>query len=280
MERPLENPAGRPLSSTALADFVRETLAAQDEWIARSLAAHPQAIRSADDPWTVGRGWMPADPYRAVVFTEHGIGDPFGDEYVYKAFERTAAILRKRRGIADAGWESVNSAVHYFWIKPAGGRQESLRLNPDLVRNPPYGSKKRDTIVKALAGFQLSGERDQYDELVRLLRKAVGDVQTTRMEVDAKQEMLRLERPGPRSNPWRDRPTLLIDGRAFDVPPGCRAGQWVMVDRHPDRPEVVGPFDSWQEARKARARLEDEIYRHLGGGEADPRYLPIVRRIR
>lgn len=49
-------------------------------------------------------------------------------------------------------------------------------------------------ITKALAGFLLTGERDKYDLLVKLLRTQEGGLapKTTKMEVAAMQEALRL----------------------------------------------------------------------------------------
>lgn len=115
---PAPGAAGGP-PAARLVEVVRATLA-RDASIRSVLSKHPEAIRSAADPAAIKTGWLPkAQPTHVLVFSEYGIGDPYTYPSVHKAFERTAQALRELPGVENAGWESINAGVQYFWVKPA-----------------------------------------------------------------------------------------------------------------------------------------------------------------
>lgn len=59
-----------------------------------------------------------ADPFRVYILSETGIGDPFNDRRVLEGFDKAVDELEQRPDIEEAGWESVNPGLQYFWAKP------------------------------------------------------------------------------------------------------------------------------------------------------------------
>lgn len=65
-----------------------------------------------------GHGAVDDSPLVVYVFTESGnLRDPYGYGSV-PYFDRVAAALRKDPLYGDAGWDSVNAAISYFWLEP------------------------------------------------------------------------------------------------------------------------------------------------------------------
>ena len=64
-----------------------------------------------------GHGAVDASPLVVYVFTESGnLRDPY-DYGLTAYFDRVAAALRKDPLYGDAGWNSVNAAISYFWLE-------------------------------------------------------------------------------------------------------------------------------------------------------------------
>ena len=92
-------------------------------WSVVAGVAH--AVRSS---WPDDNRWMRLgpDPYRVMVFTEccpprgaaYVLRDPFRDSRDYDLWNQAVARLEQSPWIAEAGWESINQAVHYVWITP------------------------------------------------------------------------------------------------------------------------------------------------------------------
>lgn len=76
-----------------------------------TLSSYLEPGRSAD--------WKQPDPFIVYVFTESGrLRDPMSYADIGGMFDRAADKLRGDPWISDAGWESYNAAVQYFWVKP------------------------------------------------------------------------------------------------------------------------------------------------------------------
>jgi hypothetical protein len=77
---------------------------------------------------TAASHWIDPNPYVVLIFTEccpprgaeFVVRDPYRDTtgYDHRLWNRALERLRQNPWIADAGWESINAAVHYVWIKP------------------------------------------------------------------------------------------------------------------------------------------------------------------
>lgn len=78
------------------------------------VSRHPEAVRSSWSPAGRRTGWIEPSPFKVLVFTEYGIGDPFAYSETKRAFERVVEALKRRPEIEDAGWESYSAAVAYF----------------------------------------------------------------------------------------------------------------------------------------------------------------------
>jgi len=69
-------------------------------------------------------GWMESDPFKIIVVVEpYGIGEQILDPYDHDPSEerrltRAVAHLKRNPFVQDAGWDSLNSAILYFWIEP------------------------------------------------------------------------------------------------------------------------------------------------------------------
>lgn len=54
-----------------------------------------------------------------LVFTESGnFRDPMSYDDLYRYWQKVVATLRADPWHAGAGWESINPAVQYVWVKP------------------------------------------------------------------------------------------------------------------------------------------------------------------
>ncbi len=116
-----------PPRTVTYGERTRDTVAAAlrhaSPRFAQALQRRPDAVRAGDDPSTIATGWLDHVEtsqlqWKAIVFTEGGIGDPGTNEEVWKGFDKAAEILRKDPWYEDAGWESINPAVQMFWVKP------------------------------------------------------------------------------------------------------------------------------------------------------------------
>lgn len=62
--------------------------------------------------------WVEPDPFRVIVGTEDGnLRDPFSYE-LCDYFQKVADSIAFDPWYQDAGWESINPGVQYFWVKP------------------------------------------------------------------------------------------------------------------------------------------------------------------
>lgn len=62
--------------------------------------------------------WMQPDPFYVLVYTEYGnLRDPWEYDLV-EYFNTVADSISSSAWYDDAGWENINSAVSYFWVRP------------------------------------------------------------------------------------------------------------------------------------------------------------------
>lgn len=120
---------------------VRKALAAADPTIAKQLALHPQAVMSSYSPTGRAAKWVEPDWHTVLVFTEHGIGDPYEYAHVHQAFDKATKTLDKLDPDMEWSWDSINPAVHTFRVEAiwdAYARSKG-RANP---RNPARRSQR------------------------------------------------------------------------------------------------------------------------------------------
>lgn len=98
-------------------------------WEASKLPGPPpmalaREVFSSASPIGRRMGWIEESPMHVYAIMECCPGPlttagVLGDTKRGWAFmDRTVALLRKDPWIEDAGWESVNPAVAYFWVRP------------------------------------------------------------------------------------------------------------------------------------------------------------------
>lgn len=97
---------------------VRDALSASDRKIAAALKTHPQAVRSSMSPSAIRADWVAPDWRTVMVFTEHGIGDPYEYAHVHEAFDKAVELLDRADPEFEWMWESINPAVHVFRMTP------------------------------------------------------------------------------------------------------------------------------------------------------------------
>ena len=105
------------------------------EYAARGAQAVAAGVAwAARSSWPDDKGWLTPpihrghDPNKVLVFTEccppdgatYVLRDPFrsSSSVDYDMWSRAVEHLERSPWIEDAGWESINSAVHYVWIRP------------------------------------------------------------------------------------------------------------------------------------------------------------------
>lgn len=64
-------------------------------------------------------GALRPSPQRVYVFTESGgLRDPVDYPDIRQMFDRAVDALDADPWVVDAGWESYNAAIQYFWVDP------------------------------------------------------------------------------------------------------------------------------------------------------------------
>jgi hypothetical protein len=82
------------------------------------------AVRSSwprDNKWLTGG----PNPHFVMIYTEccpklgaYVVRDPFRDHHDHELWGHAIERLRQSPWIEDAGWDSINPAVHYVWVRP------------------------------------------------------------------------------------------------------------------------------------------------------------------
>jgi hypothetical protein len=99
-------------------------------WEVSGLSGDPSGIEreilSTASPHGAAMEWIPADPFKVYAIMEPlGGNAPLQGENLladtsrgWRYMTRVVDRLRADPAIADAGWESYNAAIAYFWIRP------------------------------------------------------------------------------------------------------------------------------------------------------------------
>lgn len=108
--------------------FVKAALAERvfrEEGAERVVAGVARSIHSSYLPFARRLKWADPDPRVVLVMTEviggdvlHVVSDPFRDRRAMTMWERAMAVLRKDAWYEDAGWDSINPAVHAVHVTP------------------------------------------------------------------------------------------------------------------------------------------------------------------
>jgi hypothetical protein len=97
---------------------------------------------------------------------------------LHQAFDRAADILRQQWWLEDAGWESINPAVAYFWVEPRLGA--GARHNPaELVENPAWVAR---AVADGMPELEAAVPTDWLPALGKM--KATGRGNTVRATVE------------------------------------------------------------------------------------------------
>lgn len=170
---------------------VREALRAASPEIARALERHPEAVTSSESDHAKRLEWMTPNWRHVLVLTEMGIGDPYGHKRTYAAFQKAVAILKKdTHAYADAGWDSINPAVQYFWIEPSAANP-----SPNPSRSTLDVAESYELGRAAGEGAQPGGAEASYRRY-EFQRPAVQRSHFMRGWSDAQKQR------NPQDNPW------------------------------------------------------------------------------